>query len=158
VTDTAQQVETGSRNKACPECGTIYKIPYLYSHLRTVHNVYGGESGNAKAASAAKQASRFPCSEPGCDRSFPKESGLQMHVQRAHRGMKGGSGKGRRRSTTAVMPAKEVVHANGAGAPVRVMAEAKAGRRFKVLDGFLLIEDQVDGSIYLAEKIRDGLH
>lgn len=29
----------------CPRCGSRYKVPYLYQHMRSVHGVYGGATG-----------------------------------------------------------------------------------------------------------------
>jgi uncharacterized C2H2 Zn-finger protein len=41
--------------KDCPECGKTYRVPYLYSHMRDVHNIFGGETGKPKSMPKRKK-------------------------------------------------------------------------------------------------------
>jgi hypothetical protein len=34
-----------TRTQPCPSCGLMYKIPYLYAHMRNEHGIFGGKTG-----------------------------------------------------------------------------------------------------------------
>lgn len=46
------------RSQQCPHCGKIYRVPYIYSHLRDQHGILGGKSGRIRSDKITKYASK----------------------------------------------------------------------------------------------------
>jgi hypothetical protein len=70
------------KKRGCPECGSVYGVPYLYHHMRTAHGIFGGATGVKRME---KTKHRFNCPEPNCDREFDTQHGLNMHVSLTHK-------------------------------------------------------------------------
>lgn len=76
---------------ACPICSKILATPVgVKIHMRLVHKTAdpSNSSGQSSSVTLADPPSHtraeFPCPEAGCERSFHKKVGLQLHRQKAH--------------------------------------------------------------------------
>jgi uncharacterized C2H2 Zn-finger protein len=147
VTDVEPQTDDPPRegspstetHEPCPECGTVYKLPYLYHHLRKTHGIYGGETGTKRRQSFQKKL--LSCDQ--CARGFETKQGLAMHMVRVHTESS---------YPKAAVKSPKRMQVMGASVP-SVLTNGQTSHQFTVMEGFLLLQDE-DGGIWIAEQIR----
>jgi hypothetical protein len=115
----------------CPHCLRSYRVPYLYHHMRSVHGIYGGQTGTKRRQPKQKLLS---CEE--CGRGFETKHGLTMHVTLAHRRQERLAAE----PSTALVP---VVNNNNHREPT-----------FKLSKEWRIVEDE-DGTPFLLLSLSD---